>query len=187
MDEMSLASSAIPPGLSLTTTLKVMSLPSAARPLSRHRPSRVVSILPPHRGKTTLIKKQILMTSLILNFHANFLPLSSGSIPAMTAASPVAPAPSTTAFSSSISLKVELYTVFVFFSFSNLRMAMEIHASLTVTILSIRGPPVARALQPTVGTVKPAESKKVSLVFKNLSADHLPGWRQCGSALVCQP
>ena len=34
-------------------------------------------------------------------------------------------------------------------------MAMEIHASLTVTILSIRGPPVARAFTPTVGTVRP--------------------------------
>ena len=52
----------------------------------------------------------------------NFFPLSSGSNPAKTAASPVAPAPSTTAFSSSI----------------NLRMAMEIQASETVTILSMR-------------------------------------------------
>ena len=34
---------------------------------------------------------------------------------------------------------------------------MEIQASLTVTILSIRGPPVARALQPTVGTVRPEQ------------------------------
>ena len=66
MDEMSLASSAMPPGLSLTTTLKVISLPSAARPLSRHRPSRVVSILPPHRGRTTLAKTKILMSSLNL-------------------------------------------------------------------------------------------------------------------------
>ena len=32
---------------------------------------------------------------------------------------------------------------------------MEIQASLTVTILSIRGPPVARAFTPTVGTVRP--------------------------------
>ena len=34
-------------------------------------------------------------------------------------------------------------------------MAIEIQASLTVTILSIRGPPVARAFTPTVGTVRP--------------------------------
>ena len=53
-DAMSLASSEMPPGLSLTITLNVISLPSAARPLSRHLPSRVVSMLPPHRGRTTL-------------------------------------------------------------------------------------------------------------------------------------
>ena len=71
--------------------------------------------------------------------YTYFLPLSSGSRPAITAAKPVAPAPSTTAFSSSM----------------RRRMAIEIQASLTVTILSMRGPPVARALTPTVGTVKP--------------------------------
>ena len=182
-DAMSLASSEMPPGLSLTITLKVISLPSAARPLSRHLPSRVVSMLPPHRGRTTLnvvivselvkknytiqvespkFKSKVLFQSLIpKDWHLEwlysatnsvqdcdkvvsksssyFFPFSSGSSPAITAARPVAPAPSTTAFSSSM----------------RRRMAMEIHASLTVTILSIRGPPVARALTPTVGTVKP--------------------------------
>lgn len=49
-------SSAIPPGLSLTVMLKRRSLPSAAKPLSRHRPNIVVSIFPPHSNKTTLKK-----------------------------------------------------------------------------------------------------------------------------------
>ena len=80
----------------------------------------------------------------------------------MTAARPVAPAPSTTAFSSSISLhRVTITTVVVSVvspsAAAHLRMAMEIQASLTVTILSIRGPPVARAFTPTVGTVRPGQ------------------------------
>ena len=83
--------------------------------------------------------------------------LSSGRSPAMTAARPVAPAPSTTAFSSSISLhRVRVSTAALVLS-PHLRMAMEIQASLTVTILSIRGPPVARAFTPTVGTVRPGQ------------------------------
>ena len=43
-----------PPGLSSTVTLNLISLPSAARPLSMHLPRMVVSMFPPHRGITTL-------------------------------------------------------------------------------------------------------------------------------------
>lgn len=46
--------SAIPPGLSETCTENLTRRPSAARPLSKHLPSIVVSILPPQSGKTTL-------------------------------------------------------------------------------------------------------------------------------------
>ena len=60
---------------------------------------------------------------LILRVWTYFCPVSSGRSPASTAATPVAPPPSTTAFSISTSL----------------RMEMAIHSSETVTILSIRG------------------------------------------------
>lgn len=52
-----LASSAIPPGRSVTVTVNLTRRPSAARPRSRQRPSTVVSMLPPHKGITTLEKK----------------------------------------------------------------------------------------------------------------------------------
>ena len=58
-----------------------------------------------------------------------FLPFNSGSKPCKTAANPVAPAPSTTAFSSS----------------SNLRMAIAMYSSLTQTDLSVQGYAVAKA------------------------------------------
>jgi len=51
---MRLVSSAMPPARSLTVTTNRHSRPSAARPRSRHRPSTVVSMLPPHNGITTL-------------------------------------------------------------------------------------------------------------------------------------
>ena len=50
----SLASSAMPPGRSLTVTVNLTNLPSAAKPRSKHLPRIVVSILPPHNGITTL-------------------------------------------------------------------------------------------------------------------------------------
>ena len=45
------------PGRSSRTTLKVAILPSAASPLSRHLPSMVVSMLPPHSTTTTLRRR----------------------------------------------------------------------------------------------------------------------------------
>jgi len=51
-------SSDMPPGLSLTVTTNRHSRPSVARPRSRHRPSTVVSMLPPHSGITTLHTQQ---------------------------------------------------------------------------------------------------------------------------------
>ena len=52
----SLVREATPPGRSSTRTENLTSLPSAANPLSRHRPSTVVSMLPPHNITTTLEK-----------------------------------------------------------------------------------------------------------------------------------
>ena len=101
----SLANSAIPPGRSLTVTVNLTRRPSAANPRSKHRPRMVVSIFPPQSGMTT------------------FFPVNSGKSPARTAATPVAPPPSTTAFSISTSRKIE----------------MAIHSSDTVTSLSMRG------------------------------------------------
>jgi len=51
---MRFVSSAMPPARSLTVATKRHSRPSAAKPRSRHLPSTVVSMLPPHRGITTL-------------------------------------------------------------------------------------------------------------------------------------
>ena len=48
-----------PPGLSLTVTVNLTNRPSAARPRSRQRPSTVVSMLPPHRGITTLYAQRM--------------------------------------------------------------------------------------------------------------------------------
>lgn len=58
--EISLVSSAMPPGLSLTCTTNRTSLPSTARPLSMTRPSAVVSMLPPHNAITTLVYNKTL-------------------------------------------------------------------------------------------------------------------------------
>lgn len=57
MDDISWANSAIPPGLSLTLTMKRMSRPSDDKPLSMQRPSTVGSMFPPHNGITTLREK----------------------------------------------------------------------------------------------------------------------------------
>ena len=78
--------------------------PSATRPFSITRLRMAGSMLPPQKGSTT------------------HLPASSGSLPARHAASPVAPEPSTMAFSSS----------------TMRRMARAISSSLTVTSLSMR-------------------------------------------------
>ena len=51
---MSRVSSAMPPGLSETVTTQRHNRPSVAKPLSIQRPRTVVSILPPHKGITTL-------------------------------------------------------------------------------------------------------------------------------------
>ena len=67
---------AIPPGLSGTTQLNRISRPSFTRPRSNTLPSVEVSMFPPHSSTAT------------------FLPFSSGSLPANTAAIPAAPAPS---------------------------------------------------------------------------------------------
>ena len=55
-------SSAIPPGRSLTVTENLRRRPSQANPLSRHRPRTVVSMLPPHSGRTTLTDKHKIRT-----------------------------------------------------------------------------------------------------------------------------
>jgi hypothetical protein len=78
---LALVRAAMPPGRSLTTASNRTKRPSAARPRSSTRPSTGVSTLPPHSGTTTVF------------------PSSSGSRPCSMAASPVAPPPSTTAFS----------------------------------------------------------------------------------------
>ena len=57
--------------LSLTVTLKLTSLPSAASPRSRQRPSRVVSMLPPQIGRTTLKKRSSIIFFLILDLRNN--------------------------------------------------------------------------------------------------------------------
>ncbi|KAJ3637229.1 hypothetical protein MTP99_000704 [Tenebrio molitor] len=54
IEPITLHSSDIPPGLSLTVTLNLTSLPSAASPLSKQRPKMVVSMLPPLKINTTL-------------------------------------------------------------------------------------------------------------------------------------
>ena len=51
----------MPPGLSLMVQENLTSLPSAAKPRSKQRPSIVVSILPPQSGITTL-EKNILIS-----------------------------------------------------------------------------------------------------------------------------
>ena len=55
-NQSNLNNSAMPPGLSLMVQENLTSLPSAAKPRSKHRPRIVVSILPPQSGITTLEK-----------------------------------------------------------------------------------------------------------------------------------
>ena len=62
IDAMCRQSSAMPPGRSLTVTENFRRRPSQANPLSRHRPRTVVSMLPPHSGRTTLTKKHRIRT-----------------------------------------------------------------------------------------------------------------------------
>eukprot|EP01137_Pigoraptor_chileana_P027929 Opistho-2@11203 len=115
---------AMPPGRSLTVTTKRHRRPSAAMPRSITRPSTVVSMLPPQRGTITRF------------------PRSSGRSPAMHAARPVAPPPSTTAFSSS----------------TRCSTASAMYFSLTVTIWSTRVLQISNALDPTQGTARPSAS-----------------------------
>lgn len=82
-------------------------------------------MLPPHKGMTILCvcaKKSVRSVS-TPSFYTYFFPLNSGQRPARTAAMPVAPAPSITAFSISM----------------HRRILMATHSSETVTILSIKG------------------------------------------------
>ena len=58
IDDIRFANSAIPPGLSLMFTMKRIRRPSEDNPLSIHRPSTVGSMLPPHRGITTLEERR---------------------------------------------------------------------------------------------------------------------------------
>ena len=65
----SLQRSAIPPGRSLTVTENFTNLPSTASPRSKHLPRIVVSMLPQHKGITTLKKWHIIS---ILIFYSRF-------------------------------------------------------------------------------------------------------------------
>mmetsp|Transcript_39458 Transcript_39458/g.100005 ORF Transcript_39458/g.100005 Transcript_39458/m.100005 type:complete len:347 (-) Transcript_39458:909-1949(-) len=78
-------SAASPPGLSETTTEKCTRRRSAARPRSMTRPNVVMSMLPPERTTATRF------------------PFSSGRCPVTSAPTAVAPPPSVTTFSSSMS------------------------------------------------------------------------------------
>mmetsp|Transcript_17211 Transcript_17211/g.42356 ORF Transcript_17211/g.42356 Transcript_17211/m.42356 type:complete len:417 (-) Transcript_17211:535-1785(-) len=113
---------AMPPGRSGTTQLKRMRRPSLTRPRSSTLPSVLVSMLPPHRHTTT------------------FLPASSGSLPAMHAAMPAAPAPSCTSFSHSTSRS----------------SATEMSFSLTCARRSTRCRSTSKERGPTVGTARPS-------------------------------
>mmetsp|Transcript_12799 Transcript_12799/g.30290 ORF Transcript_12799/g.30290 Transcript_12799/m.30290 type:complete len:209 (-) Transcript_12799:566-1192(-) len=118
-------SSAMPPGLSLTEATRRTRRPSAARPRSMTRPSTVVSMLPPHSGTST------------------FLPLRSGRSsgpPGRMAASPAAPPPSTTSFSSSTSRST----------------ARATSLSSTCTTSSTNCRATAKACGPTHGTARPS-------------------------------
>jgi hypothetical protein len=75
MDDIRFANSAIPPGLSLTFTMKRMRRPSEDNPLSMQRPSTVGSMLPPHKGITTLKINMILVhNSCWININKAFSP-----------------------------------------------------------------------------------------------------------------
>lgn len=54
IDDISLVSSDIPPGRSLTVTVNLSIRPRTAKPRSKQRPNIVESILPPQSNKTTL-------------------------------------------------------------------------------------------------------------------------------------
>mmetsp|Transcript_25236 Transcript_25236/g.60728 ORF Transcript_25236/g.60728 Transcript_25236/m.60728 type:complete len:208 (+) Transcript_25236:567-1190(+) len=112
----------MPPGLSLTVETNRKSLPSAASPRSITRPSTVMSIFPPQRGRTT------------------FLPFRSGHSFCNNAANPVAPPPSTTHFSISVSLST----------------AKAMLCSSTHITLSTRSRAVSNALSPILGTARPS-------------------------------
>lgn len=101
------ASSARPPGLSETINENRINRLSKARPRSILRPSTVVSIFPPVKSTTTLeINKCSNKVSILVKYIDYFFPPSSGKSPCNSAAKPTAPAPSTTAFSTSISRRI---------------------------------------------------------------------------------
>lgn len=83
------------PGLSVTVTLNLNSRPTAIKPRSRQRPNRFVSMLPPHRIKTTLQKKKeanwVGLPERAESSGIYFLFLSSFKWPDKIAARPVAP------------------------------------------------------------------------------------------------
>mmetsp|Transcript_4360 Transcript_4360/g.13153 ORF Transcript_4360/g.13153 Transcript_4360/m.13153 type:complete len:375 (+) Transcript_4360:278-1402(+) len=104
-------SSAMPPGRSLTRSVRRTSRPSAARPRSMTRPSTLTSMLPPQSGTTTRF------------------PLRSGRSsgpPGRRAARPVAPPPSTTIFCPSTSRSTASAT-----SFSSTRTTSSTHRRAT--------------------------------------------------------
>lgn len=104
---MSLVNSAMPPGLSLTVTSIFNNLPSAAKPLSKQRPSIVVSMLPPVNMHTILPEQEISRFKFFKYvFSTYFLPIYSSNFPDNTAATAAAAEPSTTHFSDSINLKM---------------------------------------------------------------------------------
>mmetsp|Transcript_18796 Transcript_18796/g.33560 ORF Transcript_18796/g.33560 Transcript_18796/m.33560 type:complete len:263 (-) Transcript_18796:798-1586(-) len=115
-------SAARPPGLSEMTTEKWTRRRSAAKPRSITRPSVVMSMLPP---ESTI---------------ATRFPLSSGRCPVTTAPTAVAPPPSVTTFSSSISRSTPSPM-----SFSGIVMTLS-------TYLRAR----AKACGPTLSTARPS-------------------------------
>mmetsp|Transcript_8444 Transcript_8444/g.35325 ORF Transcript_8444/g.35325 Transcript_8444/m.35325 type:complete len:447 (+) Transcript_8444:1363-2703(+) len=115
---------AMPPGRSGTTQENRINRSSFTSPRSRTLPSVDVSMFPPHKSTAT------------------FLPLSSGSFPASTAAMPAAPAPSWMSFSSS----------------TRRRSATDMSFSDTVTSLSTRVRSTSKDLGPTAGTARPSAS-----------------------------
>mmetsp|Transcript_23 Transcript_23/g.75 ORF Transcript_23/g.75 Transcript_23/m.75 type:complete len:261 (-) Transcript_23:516-1298(-) len=104
-------SSAMPPGRSLTRSVRRTSRPSAARPRSITRPSTLTSMLPPQSGTTTRFPLRS--------------GLSSGP-PGRRAARPVAPPPSTTIFCPSTSRSTASAT-----SFSSTRTTSSTHRRAT--------------------------------------------------------
>ena len=146
------ARSASPPGRSLIVAANWTRRPSTASECSITRASTSGSMLPPQRSNTTR------------------LPLSSGSSPESSAASAVAPAPSTTPCCISTSR----------------RIASEMSSSLTITMRSTRVLANSKARPPTSGTARPSASVgsitiRVGFPVRNASAKLAA---RCGSTPI---